>query len=67
MHRYELCNDPTQFLVGMFRFKSEYISLDSISTEIWFVLVGKIGTMGGGNEEENDATMLSNFYHADNL
>ena len=34
MHRYKLHNDPIQFLVGMFGFKSEYISPDSVSTAL---------------------------------
>ena len=32
LHRYELCNDLIQFLVGMFSFQSEYILPDSVST-----------------------------------
>ena len=32
LHRYELCNDPIQFLLGMFGLQSEYISPYSIST-----------------------------------
>ena len=32
LHRFVLCNDLIQFLVGMFSFKSEYISPYSIST-----------------------------------
>ena len=32
LHRFVLCNDPIQFLVGIFSFKSEYISPYSIST-----------------------------------
>ena len=32
LHRFELCNDPIQFLVGIFSLQSEYISPYSVST-----------------------------------